>query len=151
MREFKSTEEVIDFAIGEEQSAADFYTMLAEQVNSKSLRKMFLEFGEEELQHKYKLENIKMGSIEYLPSEEVVNLGLGDILVDVVPTSNMDYQDALIFAMKKEKAAYQLYTRLSEITTDPVIKELLTGLANQEANHKLRFEIEYDEHILKED
>ena len=102
MREFKSTEEVIDFAIGEEQSAADFYTMLADQVKSKSMRKMFLEFGEEELQHKYKLENIKMGGREYLPSEDVVSLGLGEILVDVVPTSNMDYQDALILAMKNE-------------------------------------------------
>lgn len=151
MREFKSTEEILDFAIGEEQSAADFYTNLAEQVNSSSIRKMFLEFSEEELQHKNKLENIKMGSIEYLPTEDVVDLGLGEILVDVAPTSGMDYQDALILAMKKEKAAYMMYTRLAGVASDPVIRDLLMGLANQEANHKLRFEIEYDEHVLTED
>ena len=151
MREFKSTEEILDFAIAEEQSAADFYTNLAEQVNSSSVRKMFLEFSEEELQHKSKLENIKMGSLEYLPSAAVVDLGLGDILVDVAPTSGMDYQDALILAMKKEKAAYQMYTRLAGVASDPAVKGLLKGLANQEANHKLRFEIEYDEHVLTED
>lgn len=151
MREFSSTEEILDFAIGEEQSAADFYTALAQQVSNPSVRKMFLEFSEEELQHKDKLENIKMGNLEYLPKEKVVNLGLEDVLVDVAPTNNMDYQDALILAMKKEKAAYQMYTRLAAVASDPDIANLLRGLANQEANHKLRFEIEYDEHVLTED
>ena len=151
MREFKSTEEILDFAIGEEQSAADFYTNLADQVKSPSIRKMFMEFSEEELQHKNKLENIKMGSLEYLPTAAVVDLGLGEILVDVAPTSGMDYQDALILAMKKEKAAYQMYTRLAGVASDPIVRDLLIGLANQEANHKLRFEIEYDEHVLTED
>ncbi len=113
--------------------------------------KRSLESGEEELQHKNKLENIKMGSLEFLPTAAVLDLGLGEILVDVVPTTGMDYQDALILAMKKEKAAYQMYTRLAGVASDPVIKDLLTGLANQEANHKLRFEIEYDEHVLTED
>jgi len=151
MRDFKSAEEILDFAISEEQAASDFYTSLSEQVNSTPLKKMFLELGEEELQHKNKLENIKMGSLEYLPTENVINLGLGDILVDVVPVKGMDYQDALILAMKKEKAAYQMYTRLSAAATDPGLKKLLRGLASQEANHKLRFEIEYDEHVLTED
>ncbi len=151
MREFKSTEEILDFAIGEEQSAADFYTDLADQVNNPAISKMFLEFSEEELQHKNKLENIKMGSLEYLPTAAVVDLGLGEILVDVAPTRGMDYQDALILAMKKEKAAYQMYTLLAGVASDPAVRDLLVGLANQEANHKLRFEIEYDDHVLKED
>lgn len=151
MREFRSSEEILDFAIEEEQSAADFYAMLAEQIKSSSVRKMFLEFGKEELLHKSKLEGLKRGSIEYLPTADVVNLGLGEILVDVVPTGIMDYQDALILAIKKEKAAFQLYTRLAEIATDPAVKDLLLGLANQEARHKLHFETEYDEHILTED
>jgi len=151
MREFKSSDEILDFAIGEEQSAADFYTNLANQVSSPSIQKMFLEFSEEELQHKNKLENLKMGSLEYLPTAAVIDLGLGEILVDVAPTSGMDYQDALILAMKKEKAAYQMYTRLAGVASDPAVRDVLTGLANQEANHKLRFEIEYDDHVLTED
>ncbi len=151
MREFNSTEEILDFAIDEEQSAADFYTNLADQVNNPAISKMFLEFSEEELQHKNKLENIKMGSLEFLPTAAVVDLGLGEILVDVAPTGGMDYQDALILAMKKEKAAYQMYTLLAGVASDPAVRDLLKGLANQEANHKLRFEIEYDDHVLKED
>lgn len=151
MKRFSSTEEILDFAIGEEQSASDFYTALAGQVNSPSVRRMFLEFGEEELQHKSKLENIKLGGVEYLPRDRVMDLGLEEVLVDVAPTDHMDYQDALILAMKKEKAAYMMYMRLAEAASDPQLKELLKGLASQEANHRLRFEIEYDEHVLKED
>ena len=151
MREFSSTEEILDFAIGEEQSASDFYTRLAQQVSSPSVRNMFMEFSEEELQHKSKLENIRMGSVEYLPQDKVVNLGLEEVLVDVAPTDNMDYQDALILAMKKEKAAYMMYMRLATVASDPQLKDLLKGLASQEANHRLRFEIEYDEHVLTED
>jgi rubrerythrin len=151
MREFKSTEDILDFAIGEEQSAADFYVNLAKQVNNPSVRKMFLEFSEEELQHKNKLENLKMGSVEHLPQDKVINLGLEEILVDVAPTDNMDYQDALILAMKKEKAAFMMYTRLAGAASDPAVREILKGLAGQEANHRLRFEIEYDEHVLTED
>lgn len=151
MREFSSTEEILDFAIGEEQSASDFYTRLAQQVSSPSVRKMFMEFSEEELQHKSKLENIRMGSVEYLPQDKVVNLGLEEVLVDVAPTDNMDYQDALILAMKKEKAAYMMYMRLAAVASDPQLQDLLKGLASQEANHRLRFEIEYDEHVLTED
>lgn len=151
MKEFESTKEILDFAIGEEQSAADFYARLAEQVSNPSIRKMFMEFSDEELQHRSKLENIRMGSLEYLPQEEVVSLGLEEVLVDVAPTDGMDYQDALILAMKKEKAAYQMYTRLASAASDPQVREVLKGLASQEANHRLRFEIEYDEHVLTED
>ncbi len=151
MRKFASTEEILDFAIGEEQSAADFYVNLANQVSRASLRKMFLEFSDEELQHKNKLENLKMGSVEHLPRDQVLNLGLEEVLVDVAPTDNMDYQDALILAMKKEKAAYMMYTRLASAADDPQVSELLRGLASQEANHRLRFELEYDEHVLTED
>jgi len=150
MREFKSTEEILDFAIGEEQAAADFYADLSAKVDNPSISKMLMEFSEEELQHKNKLENIKMGSIEYLSTEKVINLGLGEILVDTVPGSGMKYQDALILAMKKEKSAFQMYTRLASVASDNGIRDILLGLANQEANHKLRFEIEYDEHVLTE-
>jgi rubrerythrin len=62
----------------------------------------------------------------------------------------MIYADALILAMKKEKAAFRLYSFLSEETTDPVMKGLFLTLAMEESRHKLRFELEYDEYILKE-
>jgi rubrerythrin len=53
--------------------------------------------------------------------------------------------------MKKENAAFKMYTELASQTPDPKIKETFLALAQEEAKHKLRFEMEYDEEILKED
>jgi len=52
--------------------------------------------------------------------------------------------------MKAEKAAFKLYTDLASATDDPTLKAMLLGLAQEEAKHKLQFEIEYDEEILKQ-
>jgi rubrerythrin len=62
----------------------------------------------------------------------------------------MTYSDALILAMKKEKNAFRLYSFLSEETTDPLLKGLFLTLALEESRHKLRFELEYDEFVLRE-
>ncbi len=63
----------------------------------------------------------------------------------------MDYKDALVLARKKEKAAYRLYLDLAEITNSKEMKDAFLFLAQEEAKHKLRFEIEYDDIILNED
>ena len=82
--------------------------------------------------------------------QKVMDLKIGDYLVDVEATPDMDYQQALIIAMKKEKAAYKLYMDLSEKTGDADIAAMFVSLANEEAKHKLRFEIIYDDQILIE-
>ena len=68
-----------------------------------------------------------------------------DYLVDVTPSSDMGFQDALILAMKKEKAAFRLYSDLAAVAADERIRDLFRALAQEEAKHKLRFELEYDD------
>lgn len=62
----------------------------------------------------------------------------------------MTYQDALVLAMKKEKSAFKLYMNLSNKIANKELKDLFLMLAMEESKHKLRFEIEYDENVLKE-
>jgi rubrerythrin len=52
--------------------------------------------------------------------------------------------------MKKEKMAYKLYTNLSAAVKDETLKTTMVSLANEEAKHKLRFEIEYDDQFMKD-
>jgi rubrerythrin len=82
--------------------------------------------------------------------KKVLDLKIGDHLVEIDLDSSLDYQQALIVAMKAEKAAYKLYNDLASTTDDPTVKALFLSLAQEEAKHKLRFEIEYDEVILTE-
>ena len=52
--------------------------------------------------------------------------------------------------MKKEKAAYKLYTKLAERAPNEDLKNIFLSLAAEESKHKLSFEIEYDEYVLRE-
>jgi rubrerythrin len=150
MKEFQNINEILDFAIGEEQAAVDFYLLLASQSKNQEAKKIFHEFAGEEMRHKANLTKLKEDGTLQLSDEKVRDLKITEYLVDVRPSPNMDYQDALILAMKKEKAAFRMYTALAERASDPLAKQLLQSLALEESRHKLRFEVEYDEVVLKE-
>jgi rubrerythrin len=112
------------------------------------MQKAFRDFAQEELGHKAKLQSAK-GRGRLLPSRgEVLDLKLADYLVVGDVVEGMDYQQALILAMKKEKAAFRLYTDLADRVGDDDVRAMLLTLAQEEAKHKLRFEVEYDEVIL---
>ena len=102
------------------------------------------------MKHKSRLLGIKEEKTLKLAGETVRDMKIADYLVDVAPKPDMTYADALVLAMKKEKNAFRLYSFLSEETPDPIMKGLFLTLAMEESRHKLRFEVEYDEYILKE-
>ena len=150
MNEFKTINDVIDFAISEEEGAASFYRSLAETAEKPMMKKIFIDFAVEEEGHKAKLESIKQGTEIQAAAENIVDLKIGDYMPDVMPSPEMNYQEALIMAMKKEKAAFRLYQDLANISSDENLKQIFFALAQEEAKHKLRFELEYDEHYLSE-
>ena len=145
-----SVDKILDFAIRQEEKAAQFYTELAGKMPHKHMKEALLSFAEEEKGHKAKLLQIKSGKQMQAAEKKILDLKIGDYLVDAEPSSNIDYQQALILAMKAEKAAFRMYSDLASVTDDPNLKATLMGLAQEEAKHKLRFEIEYDDEILKE-
>lgn len=146
MKEFNSIEDILDFAINEEQMAADFYNELAGKMKHQEMKDTFEQYALEELGHRAKLEAIKKGK-KYQVSETKI----ADYLVDVdVDKTNITYQEALILAMKKEKIAFRLYNDLASASLDEPSKKIFLMLAQEEAKHKLRFEVEYDSNILTE-
>ncbi len=150
MGQFESVEEVLDFAIAREIESRDFYMKLAERMENPAMQKVFENFATEELGHKLKLEGIKRGQILLVP-QQVQSLNIADYVVDVEPQPDMDYAEALVLAMRKEKAAYRLYLDLAAVGEDEELTDMFLSLAQEEAKHKLRFEIEYDDIVLKED
>ena len=147
---FKSVDNALDFAIEGEQESHDFYMGLAARMSQPGMKKVFEGFAREEQGHKSRLLKVKEGKLLVSAERKVMDLKVSDYLVDVELKSDMDYQEALIVAMKKEKAAYKLYLKLSEATDDESVSTIFLGLANEEAKHKLRFEIIYDDQILTE-
>ncbi len=150
MKEFKTINDILDFAINSEQQAADFYYELASKSKSTGIKETFIQYAKEENGHKARLIKIKQEGITDIENTKVLDLKIGDYLVSVNTSDDMTYQDSLILAMKREKVAYKLYMKLSDITPDKDLKKVFINLANDEAKHKLKFEIEYDDNIYKE-
>lgn len=150
MKEFESINDILDFAINNEQNAVDFYTELAANATTEDMREVFENFAKEEVSHKARLTHIKDNGVFEGGYEAVQDLKIADYLVRTEPKESMTYADALVLAMKREKAAFKLYLHLSERAPNSDLKKLFMSLANEESKHKLRFEIEYDEYVLRE-
>ena len=150
MREFKSIEDVLDFAINAEQEAVDFYNQLAGNSKTEDMRNVFASFAQEEMEHKTRLTKIKAEGLYQFEKKEIADLKISDYMVNVKPSPEMSYEDALMLAMKKEKAAFKLYYELSKRANNEEMKDMFLSLAQEESKHKLRFEIEYDENVLRE-
>lgn len=147
---FKSVNEVLDFAIEKEEEARLFYLEWAEKLENKALREQFVIFAGEENQHKEKLQRVKSGSTFKPAAKKVTDLKIVDYLVDIAPTPGMDYQEALIVAMRREKASFKFYNDLAAMSEDEGLRETFLALAQEEAKHKLRLETEYEKEIYSE-
>ncbi|MDO9511708.1 MAG: ferritin family protein [Bacteroidales bacterium] len=150
MRTFNTIDEVLDFAIQAEQEAVDFYNYLSNSAQSEGMRKAFVQYAQEEMGHKMKLLQIQSSGLFQLSAERVLDLRIADYLVDVIPSTSLSYAEALQLAMRKELAAFRMYTELAGQAKNEEIKNVFQSLAFEESKHKLRFELEYDEIVLKD-
>jgi rubrerythrin len=147
---FGTVDEVLDYAIAREEEASAFYTELSSRMTNPAMKQAFADFAKEEQGHKAKLLAVKAHQ-RLLPAQaRVADLKLADYLVAGEATPDMDYGEALVAAMQREKAAFRLYSDLAAATGDAELRGTFLALAQEEAKHKLRFELEYDEHVLRE-
>ena len=149
--EFKTIDDILDFAIAEEQVAIDLYTSLAAKATNPAVRLTFEDFIKEETRHKEVLVKMRKEKHFDLHPLKVQEMKISDYTTKVKSSPDMTYAEALLFAMDKEKAAFKLYTSLANKVENPELKKAFQSLAQEESNHKLHFEVEYDEHVLSED
>ena len=128
-----TVDEILDYAIDQEQQAADFYASMAQRAEKGGMKDIFMEFSKEEERHRDKLLDVKQGEHELSAHQEVIDLKISDYLVEVEATENITYQDALIVAMKRERAAFQLYSDMAARVPESHLKQLFakTGTHRQ--------------------
>jgi rubrerythrin len=143
--------EILELAIAREIDAYRLCMRLAEMVREPQMKEMFERLAKEELEHKARLELelMKLGvvvrSAQEIKNQAQIDDDLGQNAAD------MDYKDLLIFAMKKEQRSLRLYVDLAAIAKDKVTREMLLMLAEDEAMHQARFEVEYNILMRKQD
>jgi rubrerythrin len=139
----RTIEDILDYAIEQEAEANSFYKHLARDVQKGELREALENFACDELQHKLHLQGVRDGEVTLTP-EEVGSLDIAEHLKPLPLRKDMSYPELLEFAIQKEAHAEQLYLKLAAATKHPEWRELFTLLAQEEAQHKLNLEIEYD-------
>jgi rubrerythrin len=148
---FSDLKSVIAFAIKREEEAARNYRELGRIARDESARKLLADLHDEERNHKRILRGLAKARVRVPSAKDVKDLMISDYLVEEPLTPEMNFQDLLIFAAKKEKRAVALYSDLAKRTQDKEQKALFEFLAKQEKAHKLRLELEYEKHVLWED
>jgi rubrerythrin len=145
MENFETTEQALDFAIEREKDAQAFYLEWAEKATDPEMTRVFLEFAEQECQHRETLERVRKGGKVFQFKEGLFpSMHLKDFALDACMGPDMTLEDALAVAMKREKASYRTYLELAAATEAGALVDTFLSLAHEEANHRVRLEIEYD-------
>ncbi len=144
-------DEVIAFAIKREEDAIQGYGNMIEVAKIPGIGKLLQELQEEERKHKRLLQELTEGKIESYTPTKVIDLKISDYLEEDTLDAEMDFQQLLIFAAKKEQSAINLYSKLAEESESEELKKLFEFLVEQEKSHKLKLETEYEKHVLEWD
>jgi rubrerythrin len=147
MANFESIEDILLVGISKEIESNVFYNLLSQYVENPQIRALCGDFASEELEHKAKLELelMKLGGV--VARNSVQNKSLPkplDFMIDMSRIMQMDYKGLLILAMQREKASFKFYIELIPTVTKQSLRDVLMELAEEEARHKISFEIEYN-------
>lgn len=150
MAEFDSLDEILDLAIERELEAYQLYTDMAKRAANPTLCKLFEELAEEELEHKAKLELeiIKTGKA-VRAKENKMYFSMDDYDEDSSVALDLDLKAVLAFAIDKERRSVRFYLELAAVIDDRQSRDVLLSLAEEEAEHKARFRIEYEQLAAK--
>jgi len=143
-------EGIIAFAVAREEEAAAGYEGMMAAAETPGLKELFRELRDEERDHKRLLEGLDPAGAGSLEPTAVEDLGITDGLNAEPPHPDMSFQDALIFAARKEEGAARLYSGLAAKAGRPGDRTLFEFLAGREKLHKLRLETEYEKRVLTE-
>lgn len=145
MFQFKSIQEILEFAITKEQAAQKLYANLAERLTDPMVRKLFGDLALEEVDHRQQLELELMKLGRVVPeSNQFKGARVTECTItDEIPPE-MGYAEALVLAMQKEKASFRLYVEMVGAAADLECRDVLMVLAEEEVRHMLRFEQAYN-------
>ena len=146
---FKTFEEIMEYAINKEKDAEKFYTEASEKETYSGAKELFRGFALEERGHQKMLENFSAENLEYFKERKIPDLKISDYTVDMEYKPNMPYDDILRLAAKREEKAFKFYTDFAERAEQESHKKLFKILAQEESKHKLKMETLLDDYLAR--
>lgn len=149
---FKSMDDIIDYALEKEKEAVAFYAELSQSETFSGAKEALAGFSREEEKHVKLLENFKADKtkIQSYTFKWVPDMKRSDYMVDITYEKGMPFNDTLRLAMKREENALKLYNELQEKSDDPDMVKLFKILSQEEAKHKNILETMYDDYMAEQ-
>lgn len=144
----RSFDDVVNFAIHQEEKSVDFYQHCAAKAKNPGLKEFFQELVEDQKKHLQMLKDLDPYGLEDFKLEQVEDLRISDYLIDVPLTEDMTYQEALTLAMKKQDKAHEFYASWKNKCIHEKTARVFEMLAQEELKHKRTLENKYDDEIL---
>lgn len=150
---FKSVDEILEFAIDREKEAVKFYASFAQEAPSEALKQTFIDFSKEEEKHVALLSDISgnKAKIESYEFKRIPDLKISDYMLEIEYKKGMPMPEVLKLAMKREEKSVQLYQDLGNQTDNAEAKKLFEILVQEESKHKLGLESMYDDYLADMD
>lgn len=146
----KTVNDILETGIRLETRSEEIYRGASQRVTVPGAKALLAELAEEEVRHRRLLEGVR-------DSGEYDRVGAGPAPADFHVSDYLDegsleadapLQDILLFAIRREQQAIELYSRMSDIYAGTNAVPLLQRLVREEQGHKERLEREYDEFVL---
>lgn len=144
-------DDIIAFCIKLEKDSIALYQNLVDSADNASSRQFYESLVKMEKGHVQKFENL--GEDEFFKSapKQVIDLKITDYMVDMDPKQARTWQDIIAMAAKGEAMARELYLELAgKYADEPFLREFFQMMAEEEAQHKLDLELEYERAVLGE-
>jgi rubrerythrin len=145
-------DDLLEAALYKEVDSRNYYSDGQKLTGDTGAVQLMKELAEEENNHvewirSLKEKGIKSGS--YYPGK-IHDLMLSEHLTGGETLEGAGLQDALIYAVKRERQSLEFYANMMGIMRDRAAKALCRRLANAELGHKYRLEKMYDNLFLAE-
>ena len=149
--DFKSLDDILDFAISKEVEAEQFYLSLCDEESLSGNRELFQDFAKEERKHADLLESLKAGGVvegvDDYQFKWIKDIKRSDLVLDIAYEKGMNYRDILMLAIKREEKALKLYNDLLDRAETDSREKVFKILCQEEAKHKLALESMYDDYM----
>jgi rubrerythrin len=142
-------DEVIEKAIKGEEESIKFYKNAYNLIKDKQSKIILKELESEEYNHIKTLKDFKNKKFE--PENfEIENNFFDDKTINISLSETSNAQDVLTMGIKKETSSAKFYEYFANKTKDKELKKVFSCLQEEENNHKLKIEKEYERMFLLE-
>ena len=141
--------DIVQFAIINEQKAAELYDKYGETVKSDSTKELLKFMANTERAHEARLKMLYENKDEF-DIGKPIDLILDNFRVPTVLKENSSINEVFKFAIDSEQKAFELYSELANADFSEETRAFFSTLASDEQKHRFDLENEFEKEYRKE-